>query len=141
MLFKVKFIISSYPQQFFFIRTGYNFAVNIKSNGHYIFDSKNHKLKFTRISLHRINFKQINAFIRSCLRLENKCSRYLWQLYSALSSEKLQTSDFVMEENKSFMKILKRRGPRIDSCGTPVLISHHELKGEPIFLLCFRLIR
>ena len=39
------------------------------------------------------------------------------------------------------MDILKRRGPRIDLCGTPVLISHHELKYEPIFVLCFRLVR
>ena len=54
-----------------------------------------------------------------------------------LSSTKLQASDFVMEKNKSFMKILKRSGPRIDPCGTPVLISHHELKDEPVFVLCF----
>ena len=60
---------------------------------------------------------------------------------NVLSSAKLQTSDFVMEKNKSFMNILKRRGPRTDPCGTPVLISHHELKDEPIFLLCFRLVR
>ena len=49
-------------------------------------------------------------------------------MYNVLSSAKLQTSDFVMEKNKSFMNILKRRGPRIDPCGTSVLISHHELK-------------
>ena len=58
-----------------------------------------------------------------------------------LSSEKLQTSDLVMKENKSFMKILKRIGPKIESRGTPVLMSHHELKEEPIFVLCFRLVR
>ena len=58
-----------------------------------------------------------------------------------LSSAKLQTSDFVMKKNKSFMKILKRIGPRIEPCGTPVLMSHHELKDEPIFVLCFRLVR
>ena len=28
----------------------------------------------------------------------------------------------------------------IDPCGTPVLIAHHELKDEPIFDLCFRLV-
>ena len=49
-----------------------------------------------------------------------------------LSSAKLRTSDFAMDKNKSSMKILKRRGPRIDPCGTPILISHHELKDEPI---------
>ena len=58
-----------------------------------------------------------------------------------LSSANLQTSDFVLKKNKSFMKILKGIGPRIEPCGTPVLMSHHELKDEPIFVLCFRLVR
>ena len=58
-----------------------------------------------------------------------------------LSSAKIQTSYIVMEKNESFMKILKRKGPMIDPCGTPVLISHHELKDEPIFILCFRFVR
>ena len=44
-----------------------------------------------------------------------------------------------MEKNKSFMKILKRKGPGIGSCGTPVLILHHKLKEETILVLCFRL--
>ena len=39
------------------------------------------------------------------------------------------------------MKILKRRGPRIDPCGTPVLILHHELKDEPVLVLCFLLVK
>ena len=39
------------------------------------------------------------------------------------------------------MKILKRRGPGIDSCGTPVLIAHHEIKDGSIFILCFQLVR
>ena len=58
-----------------------------------------------------------------------------------LSSAKIQTSDIVMEKNESFMKVLKRKGPMIDPCGTPVLISHDELKDEPIFILCFRFVR
>ena len=32
------------------------------------------------------------------------------------------------------MKILKRRGPRIDPCGTAVLLSHHGLKDKPILV-------
>ena len=39
------------------------------------------------------------------------------------------------------MKILKRRGPGIDSCGTPVLIAHPERKDGSIFILCFQLVR
>ena len=58
-----------------------------------------------------------------------------------LSSAKLQTCDFVMKKNKSFMRILKRIGPRIEPCGTPVFMSHYELKDEPVFALCFRLVR
>ena len=50
VLFKFKLIISSYCQQLYFIRTGNNFAVNIKSKWRYIFNSKKHKLKFTQIS-------------------------------------------------------------------------------------------
>ena len=29
----------------------------------------------------------------------------------------------------------------IDPCGTPLLISHHQLKYELIFVRCFRLVR
>ena len=29
--------------------------------------------------------------------------------------------------------MLTRRGQTIDSCGTPALISYHELNAEPIF--------
>ena len=87
-----------------------------------------------------IILNQSNTFLRSYLRFENTCFRFLWQLYSVLSSAKLQNSDFVAAKNKSFTKILKRRVPMIDPCGTPVLIAHHELKDEPIFDLCFRLV-
>ena len=59
MLFKLKFIISTYSQQIYFTRTENNFAPNINCKVHYICYSKNHKLKYTWISLHRINFKQI----------------------------------------------------------------------------------
>ena len=58
-----------------------------------------------------------------------------------LSSAQLQTSDFVIEKNKSFMKILKRKGRRIDPCGTPVLILCLELKQELILVLCFLLLK
>ena len=53
----------------------------------------------------------------------------------------LQILDLVMKKNQSFIKILKRIGPRIEPCGTPVLMSHHELKDQPIFALCVRLVR
>ena len=55
-----------------------------------------------------------------------------------LSSAKLQTSDFIMEKNKSFTKMLNNKGPSIHPCGTPVSISRHELKDDPIFVPCLR---
>ena len=70
MLFKFKFIINSYSQQF--IKAGDNFSISSNSKGHYIFNSKNHKLKFTQIILHRINFETIQHFLRSHLRFENR---------------------------------------------------------------------
>ena len=39
------------------------------------------------------------------------------------------------------MKILKTREPGIYSCGTSVLIAHHEIKDGSIFILCFQLVR
>ena len=39
------------------------------------------------------------------------------------------------------MKTSKRRGPKIDPCGTLLLILHHELKDEPILVFCFQLVR
>ena len=38
------------------------------------------------------------------------------------------------------MKILKRKGIRIDPGGKHVLILHYGLKNEPILALCFRLV-
>ena len=54
---------------------------------------------------------------------------------------KLQTSDFVIEKSKSFMKILNNKESSIDPCGTPVSISCHELEDDPIFVLCLRFVR
>ena len=83
------------------------------------FNSNNHILE----SLPGLMFTELiliksNTFLRSYLRFGNTCSRFLLQLYDVLSSAKLQTSDFVMEQNKSFIKTLKKRRPRIDPCGT-----------------------
>ena len=80
----------------------------------------------------------IGTSVMKELRSENTCSRFLLQLYNMPSSAKLQICDFLMDKNKLFMKILKRRGPRIDPCGTPLLILHHELKDEVLY---FRLVR
>merc|ERR1712240_323425 len=39
------------------------------------------------------------------------------------SSANRLDSDVLIERGKSFIKILKRRGPRMEPCGTPYLIG------------------
>ena len=46
---------------------------------------------------------------------------------------KLQTSVSLMKSIRSFMKWLSKIGPNIDPCRTPLRISRHELKDNPIF--------
>ena len=55
-----------------------------------------------------------------------------------LSLTKLHTSDNVITKNKSFINILKRKGPKIEPSGTPLIILYQELLEEPIFVLCFQ---
>ena len=54
-----------------------------------------------------------------------------------LSSPKLHTSEIFIEKNKSLINILKKRGQKIDPCGTTVLISHEELNDESILVRFF----
>ena len=91
--------------------------------------------KFPELAFSELILNHFNIHLRSHLRLEYTFSRFLLQLYSVLSA-KLQTFDFVIKKNKSLTNILNSRGPRIEHCGTPVLISYHELNAEPILVLC-----
>ena len=58
-----------------------------------------------------------------------------------LSSAKLHASEIFIEKNKSLINILNKRGPKIDLCGTAVLISHEELNDESILVRCFLRVR
>ena len=84
---------------------------------------------------------QFKTFFRSYTKFWNITERFLLQLYKVLSSAKLQTWDRFINRNKSFMKILKSRGPSMDPSGTLVITSYHALTDEPIFVLCLRLLR
>ena len=53
------------------------------------------------------------------------------------SSAKLQAIDFQLV-SKSFKKMLKRRGPSMGPCGTPVIACSHEQKFEASFFLRFQ---
>ena len=44
-------------------------------------------------------------------------------LYSVLSFAQLQTSEFLINKNKSFINIVKSKGPYKDPCGTPFIMS------------------
>ena len=48
---------------------------------------------------------------------------------------------FYGEKNKSLINILNKRGPRIDPCGTPILISHQDLDDESVLVHCFLRVR
>ena len=37
------------------------------------------------------------------------------------------------------MKMLKSKGPKIDLCGIPIIMSYKELKQQPTLVLCLRL--
>ena len=46
--------------------------------------------------------------------------------------------NFSVKRKISFKKMLNNRGPRMDPCGTPCLISPHELYEEFTFVLRLR---
>ena len=50
-----------------------------------------------------------------------------------VSSAKLKTSVFLMENIKLLMKRLNKIGPNTDPCGTFLRISRYELNVVPIF--------
>ena len=64
---------------------------------------------------------------RSVFLSEITFSLFFPTLYSVLSSPKLQTSDFLINKNKSFINTLKRRGPSKDPCGTQLIILCQEI--------------
>ena len=98
ILFICMLIINSCSQEFYFTRIENNFSINIKFKDRYVFNFKNHKLKFSRINFHRINFKQMQHVSRIILNFGKTWSRFLLQLYNVLSSAKLQTSGYVTEK-------------------------------------------
>ena len=61
--------------------------------------------------------------------------------YIALSSAKLQISDFATKKKISLMNILDNHGPNIEPCGIPQQISDHFLYEEPTLVLCFLKLR
>ena len=73
--------------------------------------------------------------------LHIKCSLILGRsfphVYIALSSAKLQISDFSTKNKISLINILNNNGPNVETCGIPWEISDHLLYEEPTLVLCF----
>ena len=137
MFLKYKWIINSYSKQFYFLEPRNFYTINKKIMVAKFVSSKNHKLEFSRVSFYWIYPKSFqHTHLRSYLRIEYIFARFLLQLYSVLSSAKFQISDFLIEKNKSLINLLNSRAPRIEHCGTPVLISYHELNAERILDFC-----
>ena len=64
------------------------------------------------------------------LRFDLTVPNSLSQLQGVLSSAKLHTADLIWRRNKSLMKILVSKGPKIDPFGVPVIMSCQELKEQ-----------
>ena len=83
-------------------------------------------------AFNELMLNQAKTLLRSDSRFLNTNSNSLLELYKVLSSAKLHTSDNLITKNKSFMYILKSKGPKIEPWGTPLIISYQELYEEPI---------
>ena len=81
---------------------------------------------------------QVKTLFRSVSRFPNTISNSLLELYKVLLSAKLRTSDNVITKNKSFVNVLKSKGPKIEPWGTRLIISYQKLYEEPIFFLYLR---
>ena len=60
---------------------------------------------------------------------------------TVLSSASLCKVDFSIVKNRSLIKLLKERGPKIEPCDTPVMILWYLLKLSPILAPCFLLVK
>ena len=65
-------------------------------------------------------------------------SMFFPTLYSVLSSAKLQTPDFLINKNKSFINMLNSKGPSKDNAQLLSLYHAKNYKMKLFFLLFFR---
>ena len=95
---------------------------------------------FSGLAFSELTPNHFSTLLRSHLRLENAFSGFALQLYSVLSSAKLQTSDFVIEKNKSLITIRKVEVQELNLASFMdwVLISYHELNAAPVLVHCLR---
>ena len=89
MLFKFKFIINSYSQQFYFSRTENNLPLTLSLKGAIFLTPRTINWNLPILDFIELILNQSNTFLRSYLRSENTCSRFLLQMYSVLSLLKM----------------------------------------------------
>ena len=65
-------------------------------------------------SFNELMLNQAKTLLRSDSRFLNTISKSLIERYKMLSLAKLHTSDNVITKNKSFINILKTKGPNIE---------------------------
>ena len=82
---------------------------------------------FSGFAFMKLVFNQYKSLLASCFRFSNTVFKFAPQEYKVLSSAKLQISDFSMTKNKSFINMLNNKGPSMEPCGIPCLISDHLL--------------
>ena len=101
VFFKSKIFVNIYPQWCYFVGV-FNFnVINMDIERSFVFISKNWNLP--GLAFNELILNHSITPTRSVFRSEIKFSMFFPTLYSVLSSAKLQTPDFLINKNKSFI--------------------------------------
>ena len=74
----------------------------------------------------------------SCCKSSKMISKTLPHLYIVLPSAKLHMFVLSRKRKRSLINKLNNSGPKIDPCGTPLIISYQSLYEEFTFVHCIR---
>ena len=91
------------------------------------FFTEHHELKLFWVCFMELILNQYKSLLASCSRFSNTVFKFAPQEHKVLSSAKLQISDFSMAKNRSLINMLNNKGPSMETCGIPCLISDHLL--------------
>ena len=133
MLVKLYLVANFNPKQYNTIFCRYFVPFNAKTQSSVSSHSKKHQLGFLWVWNHTI----LCESFKECTKINFQISDYSFSSfphkYKILSSLKLRISDFSFIKNKSFMNMLKSKGPWTDPCGMPMLILFAVPLRDPIF--------
>ena len=74
----------------------------------------------------------------SCCKSSKMISKTLSQLYIVLPSAKLYMFIMSRKRKRSLINKWNKSGPKLDPCGTPLIISYQSLYEEFTFARCFQ---